>query len=340
MHTIVLTLALLAQDSTLIRSVTAFVDKQAQNGVFSGVVLIARDGEPLLELARGLADAERKRAIRGDSRFNLASGDKVFTKIAIAQLADAGRLSLTDTVGKFLPDYPNETIRRKATINHLLRHQSGLGSYWNDAFRSRRARLETLADVVPLFVGDALAFEPGAQMGYSNAGYILLGRIVEVVTGQSYYDYVRKNIFEPAGMHATQYLTIDEWPADKAVGYTLQDSLGGAPRGNGPRTVNSWSLAKRGSSAGGGYSSVHDILRLDNALRSGKIAGAATAARTFMTGPGGRQLLANGGGAGANFEFSRIGPYTVIVLSNYDPPAATDVLRFITTQLSTSRPAS
>ncbi|MEX2285384.1 MAG: serine hydrolase domain-containing protein [Gemmatimonadota bacterium] len=334
MHTLVLTLALWAQDSTLIRSVTAFVDKQAQAGAFSGVVLIARDGEPLLELARGQADAERKRPIRTGTRFNLASGDKVFTKIAIAQLVDAGRLSLTDTVGKFLPDYPNATIRNKATINHLLRHQSGLGSYWNEAFRSRRTRLEALADVVPLFVNDALAFEPGARMGYSNAGYILLGRIIEVVNGESYYDYVRKNIFEPAGMQTTQYLTIDQWPADKAVGYTMEDSLGAAPRPSGPRAVNSWSLAKRGSSAGGGYSNVHDILRLDNALRSGKIAGAATAGRTFMTGPGGRQLLANGGGAGANFEFSRIGRYTVIILSNYDPPAATDVLRFITGHLA------
>jgi CubicO group peptidase (beta-lactamase class C family) len=272
MKTICLVLSLLTQDSTLVKSVTAHVDQQTAAGNFSGVVLIARNGQPVLELARGYADRERQRANKLDTRFNLASGDKVFTRIAIAQLIDAGRLTLSDTVGKFLPDYPNEVIRRKATISHLLRHQSGLESYWNDAFRRNRIRLQTLADVVPLFADDGPAFEPGTQMRYSNAGYILLGRIIEVVTGQSYYDYVRKHIFDPAGMTATQYLTIDEWPADKAVGYTSQDSAGGSIS-SATRFNNSWSLARRGSSAGGGYSNALDLLRLDSALRSGKVAG-------------------------------------------------------------------
>jgi CubicO group peptidase (beta-lactamase class C family) len=333
MYPLMLAFALVAQDSALVHAVTGFVDQQVGAGAFSGVVLLARDGSPVLELARGQSDAERERANDMDTRFNLASGDKLFTKIAIAQLVDAGLLALTDTVGRFLPDYPNSTIRTKATIDHLLRHQSGLGSYWNDAFRRQRARLETLADVVPLFAHDALAFEPGARMGYSNGGYIVLGRIIEVVTGESYYDYVQKHIFEPAGMRATQYLTLAEWPPDRAFGYTHDDSITGRLPSSGPRSVNSWSLAWRGSSAGGGYSTARDILRLDSALRSGGVAGAATAARTFMTGPGGRLLLANGGGPGANFEFSRVGPYTVIVISNYDPPAGTEVLRFISAQL-------
>lgn len=325
------TMASSTPDSALIQTITEYVDQQTAAQAFSGVVLVARNGQPLLELARGAADQSRRHENTLATRFNLASGDKLFTKIALGQLIESGKVSLTDTVGKFLPDYPNATVRQKATLEHLLRHRSGIGSYWNDAFNQNRLRLRNLADLVPLFADEPLAFEPGTRMLYSNGGYVLLGRIIEVVTGQSFYDYVRTHIFEPAQMRATAYSTIDEWPADKAVGYTLQDSSSA-----GKRAPNTWSLAYRGSSAGGGYATASDLLRLDAALRGGALLRPTTASQLFMRSPDGRrELLANGGGPGANFEFSRFGAYTVIVLSNYDPPAATKVLQFIASQLAT-----
>jgi CubicO group peptidase (beta-lactamase class C family) len=176
-------------------------------------------------------------------------------------------------------------------------------------------------------------------MGYSNGGYVLLGRIIEVVTGVSYYEYVRRHIFGPAGMDATAYLTLEEWPDDRAVGYAARDSGdttppgsqgGGAGAARAPtaRRPNTWSLAWRGSAAGGGYASAGEMLRLDNALREGRILSPALAdsiPSRMMTPSGPRVVIANGGGDGANFEFSHVGPYTVIVLSNYDPPSATRV---------------
>jgi CubicO group peptidase (beta-lactamase class C family) len=310
-----------SSDSALIRSTRSFVDSAG----FSGVVLVAKNGVPILELARG--DANRRRSIANamTTRFQLASGDKWFTKVAISQLVAAGKVALTDTVGTFLPGYPNATVRSKATVQHLLMHRSGMGMYWNDAFSAKRKDLNTLDDVVPLFAGEQLAFAPGERMQYSNNGYIILGRIIEVASGMSYYDYVQRHVFMPAGMSQTAYLTLDEWPADKAVGYAS-----GAE--------NTSSLAFRGSSAGGGYSTARDLLRLDAALRKGAIGDSAVLARITARGPGGRMMIANGGGEGANVEISRFGDYTVIVLANLDPPAATQVLQHAGSFLQTPAP--
>jgi len=317
-------------DSTLRRKAQALVNAAIEQGRFSGVALLARNGAPLVAVAGGLADPERGTSVAIDTRFNLASGDKLFTKIAILQLVQAGRLALADTVGKFLPDYDSPAVRQQVTVEHLLRHRSGLGSYWGEAFLRQRTRMRNLADLVTLFEHVEPAFEPGSRMQYSNNGYVLLGRIVEVVTGGSFYDYVAAHIFEPAGMTRTAYLSIEEWPADKAIGYTTSDSLAAMTPGTPPppgaeRVPNTWSLAFRGSSAGGGYSTAADLLALDAALRRGTLVDPALLDRFTAAAPGGRRVLANGGGPGANFELVRIGDYTIIVLSNYDPPAATRI---------------
>lgn len=306
-----------SSDAAIAARITSFVDSLSDAGAFSGVVLVAKSGQPVVELARGLANRRANAPNRIDTRFQLASGDKWFTKIAISQLAAAGKLSLDDTVGKFLPDYPSATIRSRATIAHLLMHRSGLGSYWNEAYQAQREQLRTLKDVVALFEMEEPAFTPGERMQYSNSGYILLGRIIEEVSGVSYYDYVQRHVFLPARMAGTGYVMLDEIGDGVATGYT-----------EGGRE-NTSTLPLRGSSAGGGYSTARDLLRLDDALRQGMIGDAAVLARITMRGPGGRVLLANGGGPGANVEISRIGDYTVIVLANLEPPAATDVLQRI-----------
>ena len=312
------------------------VQAMANRGDFSGSVLIMHKGSPILELSKGVSDQKAGRANTLDTRFNLASGDKMFAKIAIAQLMLDGKVSLTDTVGKFLPDYPNRTVREKVTVQHLLRHASGLGSFWNDRFPAARRNLKELRDFQRLFENDEPAFEPGKQMRYSNNGYILLGRIVEVLSGQTYYDYVQNKIFRPAGMKNTAYFTIDEWPADKARGYTRQATTFAAPPA-GPQQApaplagsvrdNTWSLSYRGSSAGSGYSTVRDLAKLDVAVRNGVLGETAAIWAMFTRAPDGRHVIANGGGPGTNMEFSRIGDYTIIVLSNYDPPSATRVMQ-------------
>ena len=317
-------------DSVLARSVASYLDAESSAGTFSGVVLVARGGTPIVELARGAADRKRSIANTPDTRFQLASGDKWFAKVAISQLIASGHVKLTDTVGRFLPRYPSATVRSKVTVEHLITHRSGLGMYWNDAYLARRERLRTLEDVVALFSSEEPAFTPGERQQYSNNGYVLLGRIVEVASGLSWYDYVQRRIFTPAGMTRTAYLTLTEWPADKAVGYTVADAgTGGGTSSRGASTQpaeNTGSLAWRGSSAGGGYSTARDLLRLDAALRRGEIGDTAILARITARAPGGRLILANGGGPGTNVEISRVGDYTIIVLANMDPPAATRVL--------------
>nr|MBA3670583.1 serine hydrolase [Gemmatimonadaceae bacterium] len=243
--------AVQSADTALARAITSYVDAESAANRFSGVVLVARAGAPVVELARG--SANRKAAIANivDTRFQLASGDKWFTKIAISQLVAAGKVKLSDTVGKYLPDYPSAVVRSRVTVEQLLLHRSGLGMYWNAAYVARREHLKTLADVVALFSSEEPAFTPGERQQYSNNGFVLLGRIVEVASGLSYYDYVQQRIFTPAGMTRTAYLTLNEWPADKAIGYVVEDSAA-------PTVENTRSIAFRGSSAGGGYSTARD----------------------------------------------------------------------------------
>jgi CubicO group peptidase (beta-lactamase class C family) len=328
------------------KSVSDSVQAMADRGDFSGTVLIAHKGTPILEISKGMSDRKAGRLNTMDTRFNLASGDKMFTKIAIGQLILEGKIALGDTVGKFLPDYPNQTVRQKVTVQHLLRHTSGLGSFWNERFPAARRNLKELRDFQRLFETEEPAFEPGKQMRYSNNGYIVLGRIVEAVSGQSYYEYVRSKIFQPAGMKSTAYLTIDEWPSDKARGYTTQDSVF-TERGGPPQPVsiqpagkardNTWSLSYRGSSAGSGYSTARELVKLDSALRNGVLGDTAALSRMFMRTPDGRQIVANGGGPGGNMEFTRIGDYTIIVLSNFDPPAASRIAQVAAGAISNDR---
>src|SRR5437763_13137831 len=164
----------------------------------SGVVLVAKDGVAVASKAAGIANKTTKAPIDLNTKFNLGSMNKMFTAVAIAQLAQAGKLSFTDTVGRHLPDYPNKEVADKVTIHQLLTHTSGMGMYWGEKFKEQREKLITVAAHLPLFAGDALAFPPGERFQYSNAGYMLLGAIIEKVSGQDYYSYVQDHIYKPA----------------------------------------------------------------------------------------------------------------------------------------------
>src|SRR5262249_43644411 len=176
-------------------------------GEFSGVALIARDGKPFFHEAVGLADRSFSVPNRSDTRFNVGSIGKAFTQVAIAQLAAQGKLAFTDTIRRHLPEYPSAAADR-ITIQQLVTMTSGLGDVFADKYDAPpKARLRPLADYLPLSAGEPLLFEPGADRRYSNAGYVVLGLIVEKVSGESYYDYVRRHVFDPAGMTDT-----GDWP--------------------------------------------------------------------------------------------------------------------------------
>ena len=180
---------------SLATELTSAVDQAAAQGKFSGVVLLAENGKPVLTKAWGFADAAQKIPNKTDTKFNLGSINKIFTQVAIGQLAAAGKLAVDDIVRKHLPDYPSP-IADKITIRQLIEHRSGMGDIFGSEFLAAPpSSIRKLSDYVPLFVNKPLEFEPGTDQRYSNAGYIVLGLIVERESGQTYYDYVRDHIF-------------------------------------------------------------------------------------------------------------------------------------------------
>ena len=306
-----------AQDSpldeaALLRRIEHHVDSLARADAFSGVVLLARNGRPVWEKAWGHADRQSRRLNTVETAFNLGSINKIFTSIAIRQLAAGGKLDLDSTLSRAWPDYPNADVARRVTIRQMLAHRSGIqGNIFAAPAGKTRHDIRHNNDYLPLFVHQPLAFEPGTRQQYSNAGYVVLGMLVERLSGMDYYDYVREHIYRPAGMTRTAAHAPDSLPANTAIGYT------GAP---GSRSPNTMDLPGRGSAAGGGYSTAHDLMRFVQALRETKIA----------SGPRPGVGIAGGAdGINAGIEGGLPGGYDLIVLANLDPPAANSVARTI-----------
>jgi CubicO group peptidase (beta-lactamase class C family) len=175
-------------------------------------------------------------------------------------------------IGKILPDYPNKDAAEKVTIRHLLTHTSGIGDYFNERFmKSSRDQFRDIKDFLPLFAEEPLQFEPGSRFRYSNGGFIVLGAIIEKLAGQDYFQYVREHIYQPAGMQNTDCYEVDSDTPNLAVGYTHQ----GAQQ-DGQWKNNLLLHVVRGGSAGGGYSTVEDLLHFAEALESGKLVKAET----------------------------------------------------------------
>lgn len=307
-----------AQDTN---AVIAAVDKAAAEDRFSGVVMLAKDGRPVLTKAWGYADPAKAIPNKTDTKFNLGSINKFFTKVAIGQLAAAGKLSLSDTIRKHLPDYPSPAAD-KITIEQLVEHRSGLGDIFGPKFMASHAKLRTLADYEQLFATEPLLFEPGTSQKYSNAGYVVLGLIIEKVSGQSYYDYVRDHITKPLGMNDTASYAVDENVPNRATGLTKRGPEGPLPE----RRANMNTLPARGSSAGGGYSTAADLLRFANALVAGKLLPERWTNWVFGDPDAKhRNLGIAGGSPGVNALLEIEPPYTLIVLSNFDPPSAEQI---------------
>lgn len=258
-------------DAALGAEMTRYLDKLAGVDEFSGTVLIAREGEPIFAAARGLADTALGTPNEAETRFNLGSMNKMFTAVVIGQLVEAGELSFSDPIARHLPDYPAD-VARKVTVDHLLTHTSGLGDFFGPQYDAEKEALHTLRDYLPLFVDTPLKFEPGARHEYSNAGFIVLGLIIEAVVKQDYFAVVREWVYGPARMRATDAFERDAGTPHLAIGYTYplppdpaDLTLEVARNGREP---NNDFLAPRGTSAGGGYSTVGDLLRFDRALRA------------------------------------------------------------------------
>lgn len=339
----------------LVKDVDSQLTKLTAEDQFSGAVLIAKDGKVLWQKAYGLANREAKTPNTLETRFRLGSMNKMFTSVAIAQLVQQGKLKYTDTLAHVLPDYPNKEVAAKITVHHLLTHTSGLGDFFGPDFRQKKDSLHDLKDYVPLFAGKPLQFEPGQGWAYSNAGFLVLGLIVEKVSGQSYYDYVQKHIYDVAGMKNSGSPAKNEKVANLAIGYT-RDGDDGERDAKAPLTPNTAGLPWRGSSAGGGDSTLGDLLAFAQALQGNKLVHAELT-KEITTGKvhppmfpadgkyaygfgdmrdGGHRVVGHNGGApGMNAELDMHwdSGYTVVVLENMDPPGATKMARYISSRL-------
>ena len=244
-------------EAELASAVRAKVDAQAAAGRFQGAVLVARNGTVIYSDAKGLADRENRTPNTLDTKFRMGSMNKMFTATAVMQLVQAGKVKLDAPLGTYLTDYPNRDVATKVTIHHLLTHTGGTGDIFGPEFAAHRLELKTLGDYVKLYGARGLEFEPGSKWEYSNYGFLLLGVIVEKASGQSYYDYVRDHIFKPAGMTGSGSEPEDVAVPGRANGYMQQ---------NGAWVLNTGTLPYRGTSAGGGYTTVGDLLRFATAL--------------------------------------------------------------------------
>ena len=296
------------------RQLAVYLEEASKRDEFSGVVLIARKGVPVFQHAYGYADKPAKLANQIDTKFNIGSINKAFTRLCIEQLVAAGKLSMDDTIAKILPDYPNKDAAQKVTVRQLLNMTSGIGDFFNERYDATpKEKLRTLADYLPLFADKPLLFTPGTGQAYSNGGYVVLGLIIEKLSGESYYDYVKQHIFAPAGMADTDYYFTDQKVANRAQGYTKKEPAG-------PEWANNnRSRPARGSSAGGGYSTAPDLVRFASALASGKLKSANA----------GLGIAGGAPGTNAALESDPLKGLTIVVLSNYDPPSAERVARQI-----------
>jgi D-alanyl-D-alanine carboxypeptidase len=325
-------------------AVAALADHAAERAradEFAGAVLIARHGKVLLNDAWGRADRKAGIANTPATRFRIGSMNKMFTAVATLQLVQAHKLALDDPIGKYLPGYPNKQVAAKVTVRHLLTHTGGTGDIFGPEFDQHRLQLREHRDYLKLYGWRGLTQEPGSRFEYSNYGFVLLGALIEQVSGESYYDYVADHVFRPAGMRSTGSLPESVEVPDRAVGY-LRTSPGD------PWVPNTDTLPWRGTAAGGGYSTVGDLLRFAQALGSGRLLSKATlagATRPHQTqygygfdvqGQGSLRSYGHGGGApGMNGElrvFPELG-FVVVSLSNLDPPAASELVEFFTLRM-------
>lgn len=308
-------------DAEAITQITAQLEASAKAGAFSGAVLLARGGKPLLERAWGEADRAKHAANSTTTRFNLGSIGKLFTRTALAQLAEAKKLSLEDKLSRYLPDFPHAD---EITLAMLAAHRSGVGDIFNDAYdQADRSKLRHNHDYLALIRDQPLWFPPGTQMRYSNGGYVLLGEVIAKASGEDYYDYMQRHVFAPADMKSTSAPIEGDGTPGVARGYTTE---GAKP---GERVDNANSRPARGSAAGGSYSTLGDLLAFDQALLSAKLAGQAWS-EWVVGGPRPDQSVAGsaggpesfgfaGGAPGISSEWLHEGDRTLIVLTNLDP---------------------
>jgi len=319
------------------RNLDAYLEKATRLDSFSGIVLVARGGKPIFKKAYGMADRERKIFNQVGTRFCIGSMNKMFTAVAIAQLVEQGKLSYDDLIGKYLgAEWIPSAVGEEVKISHLLSHTSGIAELLTDEFYASSAKIyRTLKDYRPFIKGKSLTFTPGTRWEYCNTGFFLLGAIIEKVSGKDYWDYIKGYVFSPAGMEDTISFDRSRNLPNLAMGYEKGQEGG---KFFWKKTAHAGKV--NGSSAGGGFSTVDDLLKFAGALKSDRLirresrellmsvkaksdSGDIEYGYGFLIDHDDRlgRIIGHGGaapGVSANFRILVDQNCTMIILSNYD----------------------
>lgn len=234
-----------------------FLKLQNDNS-FYGSIKISKGDKILFEKYAGYSNPSKNLNFNANTLVNMASGSKMFTAIAVAQLVNNGKLKYSNKIAPYFPDFEDKAKLNKVTVHHLLTHTSGIAEYWTDNNREIISGFSSPAEYLPLIYKEGFLFEPETEFGYSNSNYILLGIIIEKLTGISYYDYVQKNILVPAGMKSTSYYYHNS--EDFPLAVPLERSS------DGWKEILRNNKSSRGTSAGGAYTTTADMNRFTNAL--------------------------------------------------------------------------
>lgn len=259
-------------EKAAVEEIKALAARLIKDGSYSGTLLVAKGPVVLVTAVGGEADKSFHVPNNIDTKFNLGSMNKMFTATAVARLVEARRLSFDDPIGRFIDEsWLPRDVTAKITVRHLITHTSGLGSYFNETYmKSSRDLFRKLEDYKPLIKDDRPSFPPGERFQYSNTGMFLLGVIIEKVTGEDYFDHIRRTIYEPAGMTGSDCYEMDRPVENLAIGYS--------PDPDSPYKWqnNLYKHVLKGGPAGGGFSTVKDLHKFALALLSGKLVSRST----------------------------------------------------------------
>lgn len=200
------------------KQIDEMMEAQYKPDIPGATALIARDGKVIYRNAFGLANLELNVPMKPENVFEIGSITKQFTAVSILMLLEQNKLSLDDEITAFIPDYP--TMGKSITVHHLLTHMSGVKSYTDMASFRESARTDmTPTELIDVFKNEPMDFDPGEEWHYSNSGYILLGYIIEKVSGTSYADFIQENIFDRLGMKHSYYGSKISLIPNRASGY-------------------------------------------------------------------------------------------------------------------------
>ncbi len=287
--------------------------------IFSGVVLVAEKGEPVYQKAFGYADRQKEIKNSIQTLFDIGSMNKTFTKIVVKQIVAESRLTLEDKLTEYVKGFADPRAK-KITIQQLLDHQSGMGDYHDMAYFQAPKSERTRKAIEERILGMPLLFDPGEGDEYSNSGYVILGSVIERITGKSYYDNVKERIVEPLALEHTYLENLDQYRNLRATGYFK------TPFGELRTNDQFMDVA---NADGGFLSTVEDIMKFyrsyyyDNILMTEEMKQNDPQFQFIRNLPPGKAPMAAGGFEGFNTAMFQIysDDVSIIVFSNMDEPA-------------------